>query len=80
MQPDDAADDDVADDNDLRARLAKALRPPLAATLQHVPQHLPVIPIPNCGEIHLVTLGPLYTVVVHCQNDKISLSQNTPLF
>ena len=63
---------DHADPDNLRARLTEALRPPLAAALQHVPHHLPVIPIPDCGEIHLVTLGPLCTVVVHCQNDKIS--------
>ena len=65
-----------ADDEDvLRARLAKVLKPPLTASLEHwrndVTRDVSVIPIPGCGEIHLVNMGREYTVVVHCLNDKM---------
>ena len=68
--------DDTDDEDLLRARLAKALKPPLAATLEHLRNHVTrdvsVIPIPGCGDIHLVNMGRQYTVVVHCLNDKMN--------
>ena len=65
-----------ADDEDLlRARLANALKPPLAASLEHwrndVTRDVSVIPIPGSAEIQLVNMLRYYTVVVHCLNDKM---------